>query len=136
MKLDDSLLPVPNPLSRRKNCSVLWIKLVRFIVVSLFGITEMTLRKEVASGTQESHSRARVRVGDSLAHRRIIAPAARLPSPVFTGAAPLSLGGSPAGLPTQLIRLWQGTSHSVFVSAWRSLYSPSATARHYFVPKT
>ena len=47
------------------------------------------------------------------AHRQIIAPAARLPPPVFTGAAPLPLGGSPAGLPTQLIRLWQGTQHYV-----------------------
>ena len=35
------------------------------------------------------------------------APAARLPPPVFTGAAPLPLGSLPAGLPTQLIRLRQ-----------------------------
>ena len=49
--------------------------------------------------------------GGSLAHRQIIAPAARLPPPVFTRAAPLPLGSLPAGLPTQLICLWQGTHH-------------------------
>ena len=44
-------------------------------------------------------------------HRQIIASVARLPPPVFTWAAPLPLGSLPAGLPTQLIRLWQGTQH-------------------------
>ena len=35
------------------------------------------------------------------------------PPPVFTGAAPLPLGSLPAGLPTQLIRLWQGTQQCI-----------------------
>ena len=92
MKLDDSLLLVPNPLSRRKNCSVLWIKLVRFIVVSLFGFTEVLYTN---SGECDP--------GEPLARPD------NVPPPVFTGAAPLPLGSLPAGLPTQLIRLWQGT---------------------------
>ena len=68
--------------------------------------------KVVASVPQENHSQLSVNNG-SLAHRRIFASVARLPPPVFTGAAPLPLGGSPAGLPTQLIRLWQGTQQHV-----------------------
>ena len=51
--------------------------------------------KVVASVPQENHL-----------HLNVIMV---LPPPVFTGAAPLPLGSLPAGLPTQLIRLWQGT---------------------------
>ena len=67
-------------------------KLLLALAIATFCLTKFIyniIYKAVASGTQENHSRARTRIDDSLAHRRIIASAARLPPPVFTGAAPL-----------------------------------------------
>ena len=62
--------------------------------------------KVVASVPQENHLHLNVIM---VALPQANYCSGRLPPPVFTGAAPLPLGSLPAGLPTQLIRLWQGT---------------------------
>ena len=67
--------------------------------------------KVVASVPQENHSRARMAVALPTGKLLLRQRGCRRPS--LRGRPRFPSAGSPAGLPTQLIRLWQGTHHCI-----------------------